>query len=196
MPSGETIQQHMTGAWRLMTGRRDGLELLDLSADGFWNSFFAIVVAVPALGLGWVALANELGGGAFGSRLSIFLRLAFVDFLAWVIPIVVLALAARPLGIVQRFVPYVVASNWGSALLVWLLAPLSLIELVWTGESQILDALALIFFLVTLALSWRLTNGAVAKGPMVASWVFGIVLATTLVVLVGLPRLIGFQAAG
>ena len=35
----------LTGAWRLMLGKADGLRLLDLSADGFWNSFFAIVVA-------------------------------------------------------------------------------------------------------------------------------------------------------
>ena len=38
----------------MMLGKPDGLRLLDLSADGFWNSFFAIVGALPALIAGWV----------------------------------------------------------------------------------------------------------------------------------------------
>lgn len=31
------IQSGLAGAWRLMTGRADGLKLLNLSADGFWT---------------------------------------------------------------------------------------------------------------------------------------------------------------
>ncbi len=60
MPSAEEIQLYLTGAWRMMMGKADGLRLLDLSADGFWNSFFAIVIALPALIVGWVGVANEL----------------------------------------------------------------------------------------------------------------------------------------
>ena len=55
MPPAEDIQRQMLGAWRMMTGRRDGMRLLDLSVDGFWNSFFAIVVAAPVLSAGKVA---------------------------------------------------------------------------------------------------------------------------------------------
>ena len=47
MPSAENIQLYLTGAWRMMMGKADGLRLLDLSVDGFWNSFFAIVIALP-----------------------------------------------------------------------------------------------------------------------------------------------------
>ncbi|MER9338061.1 hypothetical protein NKJ06_29550, partial [Mesorhizobium sp. M0293] len=60
MLSADETQASLTGAWRLMLGKTDGLRLLDLSADGFWNSFFAIVVAAPALLVGWV------GGGPPG----------------------------------------------------------------------------------------------------------------------------------
>ena len=60
MPSAEEIQQYLTGAWRMMMGKPDGLRLLDLSADGFWNSFFAIIVALPALFVGWVGVANDV----------------------------------------------------------------------------------------------------------------------------------------
>ena len=49
MPSGDDIQAYLAGAWRLMMGKPDGVRALDVSADGFWNSFFAILVAFPAL---------------------------------------------------------------------------------------------------------------------------------------------------
>ena len=45
MLSADETQSALLGAWRLMLGKADGFRLLDLSADGFWNSFFAIVVA-------------------------------------------------------------------------------------------------------------------------------------------------------
>ena len=64
MPSVEDIQQYLTGAWRMMMGKPDGLRLLDISADGFWNSFFAIVVALPALIVGWVGRRQRAGSPA------------------------------------------------------------------------------------------------------------------------------------
>ena len=56
MLSGAEIQNGLTGAWRLMIGNAEGLRLLDLTADGFWNSFFAIIVALPAMLLGWLPM--------------------------------------------------------------------------------------------------------------------------------------------
>ena len=58
MPSFAEIQRYLTGAWRMMNGRPDGIRLLDITADGFWNSFFAIAVALPAMFAGWVTIAN------------------------------------------------------------------------------------------------------------------------------------------
>jgi hypothetical protein len=55
MPPGDDIQKISLWRLALMTGKRDGLKLLDLSADGFWNSFYAIVLALPAMFVGWVS---------------------------------------------------------------------------------------------------------------------------------------------
>ncbi|TIP97676.1 MAG: transporter, partial [Mesorhizobium sp.] len=88
MLSSDETYASLTGAWRLMLGKADGLRQLDLSADGFWNSFFAIVVAAPALIVGWVGLANEIGDpSAFAGRFSMLIRLATVDIGAWVLPL-------------------------------------------------------------------------------------------------------------
>ncbi len=196
MPSADDIQSYLWAVWRLMNGRDEGLKDLDLSADGFWNSFFAIVVALPALVVGWVAFANELGGGeALGYRLSVIARLIFIDLASWIGPIVLLALVAGPAGIGSRFVPYVVASNWASAIFIWILVPPSIIELFVPGITDFATLLSLGLIIVTLILSWRLTNTVIGMGAAVATAVFVGMLVASLVILLTLQSLLGVMPA-
>lgn len=195
MPSSEAIQQYLAGAWRMMTGHPDGIGRLDLSADGFWNSFFAIVVALPALVVGWVSVANRVGGAEFAGRFSALLRMAAVDMLAWIVPLVVLAAFARPLGIAHRLVAYVVSSNWASALFVWMMVPAAALELFFPGAQDAAGLLSLVTFVATLVLSWRLTNAAIGMGAATASWVFGGMFALSLVVLLAAQELFGLAGA-
>ncbi|TIL81775.1 MAG: transporter, partial [Mesorhizobium sp.] len=144
MLSSDETYASLNGAWRLMLGKADGLRQFDLSADGFWNSFFAIVVAAPALIVGWVGLANEIGDpNAFAGRFSMLIRLATVDIGVWVLPLVGLALVAPRAGIGGRFVHYVVASNWASAIIAWMMLPAALIRLFLpsTNEFAVLASL-------------------------------------------------------
>ncbi len=94
MPTIEQIQAYMAAAWRMMMGRTEGLRMLDLSADGFWNSFLAIPVALPPLVVGWVGVVNDFGAAGFGGRLSVLLRLAVIDVACWVVPLAALAVLA------------------------------------------------------------------------------------------------------
>lgn len=192
MPPVEDILRYLAGSWRMMNGRADGLRAFEISADGFWNSFFAIVVALPALLVGWLAIANDLGQepAIFGGRFSIMTRLAFVDIGAWLLPLAGLAAVAKPAGIADRFVHYVIASNWGSALLAWILLPPSVIQLI-AGKGDFATLISVGLFVLTLVFSWRLTNAAIGKGPAVASAVFGGMLVASLFVLFTLQSLLG-----
>lgn len=194
MIDGDEIQRGLTGAWRLMLGRADGLRLLDVSADGFWNSFYAILVALPALIVSWVAIAVELTGQPdLGSRTGIVARLAIVDFGSWLLPLVVLGLLARPAGLSGRFVPYVVASNWGSAIVVWMTLPPSLIRLVIPAAGDVASLVSLGLFGVSLVLTWRLTVAAVDRGAAVGSAVFAAMFVTSLVCLLALQAALGLS---
>jgi hypothetical protein len=196
MPSAENIQLYLTGAWRMMMGKADGLRLLDLSVDGFWNSFFAIVIALPALIVGWVGVANELSeiSGEFGSKLSILIRLALIDLATWILPLVALAAAASRAGIADRFVALVVASNWASALFVWIMLPPSLFGLIWPDASEAISAVSLVLFALTMVLSWRMTNVALGKGPAVTTAVFAGMFLVSLAVLFFLQSAFGLTA--
>jgi len=193
MPPAEEIQRYLTGVWRMMTGRPDGLDMLDLSADGFWNSFFAILVAFPALAVGWVQAANGLGGDSFGGRLSVLVRLGAIDLLTWVAPIMLLAAIARRAGIAHRFVPYVVATNWASALFIWMMMPPAVVSLFWPAAEPAIALVSLLIFLVTLVLAWRVTNVALGMGAAVASWVFAGMFAASLALLLILQPVFGLS---
>jgi hypothetical protein len=195
MLSGDEIQANLTGAWRLMTGKQDGLRLFDISADGFWNSFFAIAVALPALAVGWVAISNEIGGdGSPGTRLGIVAALAVVDLGAWVIPLAGLAFVARPAGIADRFVHYVIATNWASAIIVWMMLPPALLRLVVPSAGSFSSLLSLALFGLTMVLTWRLTIAVIAKGAAIGTAVFACMFLASLAVLFGLQALLGLSA--
>lgn len=193
MPPSEDIQRQLLGAWQMMLGKRDGIRLLDLSVDGFWNSFFAIIVALPVLVVGWVPLAKDAYGvgSSLGERLSFILRLAIIDISVWVLPLAALAIVAGFIGVKDRFVPYVVATNWGSALFAWFMLPASLLTLIFPDAADLSMTLSLLIFLGTLVLSWRLTNSALGKGPIIATGVFTGTLFFAILVLFLLQDLLG-----
>ena len=196
MPAIEDIQRYLTGVWGMMTGRPDGIRLLDLSADGFWNSFFAIAVALPALFVGWAGVANELGAepDVFGHPASILLRIALVDVGTWLLPLALLGAVAPLAGIADRFVHYVVASNWASALLIWLMLPAALLRLFAPSLQGVAEMLSLALFVVSMALTWRLTNVALGKGPWIATAVFAGMFVASLVILFVLQGALGLTA--
>jgi len=192
MLTADETQASLIGAWRLMLGKVDGLRLLDLSADGFWNSFFAIVVAAPALIVGWVGIANEIGDpDAFVGRFGMLMRLATVDIGSWVLPLIALALVAPRAGIGGRFVHYVVASNWASAITAWLMLPSALIRLFLSSASQVSSLVSLLLFALSMVLTWRMTNATIGKGAAVGTAVFAGMFIASLLVLFGLKMLLG-----
>jgi hypothetical protein len=194
MLSGDETYASLVGAWRLMFGKSDGLRMLDLSADGFWNSFFAIVVAAPALIVGWVELANEIGDpNAFAGRLGMLIRLATIDIGSWVLPLVALALVAPRAGIGGRFVHYVVASNWASAIIAWLMLPSALVRLLLSSASEVSNGVSSVLFLLSMVLTWRMTNATIGKGAAVGTAVFVGMFVASLLVLFGLQALLGIN---
>ncbi|MEZ5782972.1 MAG: transporter [Rhizobiaceae bacterium] len=189
------IQHSLTGAWRVMTGRPDGMRMLDTSLEGFWDSFFAIIVAFPALAIGWFASADTFVQYIEGvSRASIVARLAIVDLAVWLLLLIILGLVAKQVGIADRFVHYVVSGNWASAVLVWMMVPPSLLKLVAPDTADFASMLSLALFLLSMVLTWRQTNVALAKGPGLATAVFVAMFVCALLVLIVTQGLLGLDS--
>lgn len=179
----------------MMMGHPDGLRVMDLTVDGFWNSFFAIIVALPALALSWIMAAARLSeyDSNPAERTSLVVRFAIVDLGSWILPLVALALVARRAKIADRFVHYVVATNWASVVIIWIMLVPQILHLIWPDAADAVTLAALVLFILTLFLLWRVTNIAIGKGPAMGVAVFSGMFAGSLVVLFILQPLLGLE---
>ncbi|MCX5496343.1 hypothetical protein OSH11_16670 [Kaistia dalseonensis] len=119
----------LKGAFELFLGRRDGLKRFDMSVDGFWHSFRAVLYVLPFSAINTAVehrllLADSIvQTGSDGA----FLAARIVDFaLDWITMPLLLALFARQLQITRSYAPYIVVRNWASVIMV---IPQSLIAL-------------------------------------------------------------------
>jgi hypothetical protein len=105
------VRLALVGALRLARGDRGGLSCFDRSADGFWRSFRAAVIAYPLylvlLSMRITVAEWERSGG---------LLIVVVETIAYVIawaafPLIMLTVA-RWLGRTHRFFDFMVSYNW------------------------------------------------------------------------------------
>lgn len=179
MPSPETIFGYLNAVFRMITGRREALNQLDLSADGFWESFWAIIVALPPLCVSWASFAKSMQPEYAMAKGALFGVAAATDILGWILPAIAFVLLARRIGLADRMVHYIVASNWGSALFAWFMWPPAMIRLIFPDAQGTTGPLELVIFLAALVFSWRLTDAALQRGAAVTSAVFLAMLFAT-----------------
>lgn len=155
VPSLAEILRYFTGILRLMQGKRDGLQRLNLSADGFWASFGAIIVSMPPMALSWVEFETvERQWPSIGGGVGAYAAHALADVTAWLLPLLILIMAAPHIGLRRKIGPIVIALNWSGALLAWALVPLWLLMLL-TGGSTAVAFLLLMAGVATLVLTTR-----------------------------------------
>ncbi len=115
------IRTALDGSWLLLRNRPEGMAFFDQSIPGFWRSFAVIILLLPAFLLSGLAdkqfyfVENRFHPDAFPD--SAYWMAQFLGLGAdWVIYPLLLALLASPIGISQRYVPFIVARNWTSLL--------------------------------------------------------------------------------
>jgi hypothetical protein len=151
MPGRDEIVQSLTGAWRLFLDRPDAMRFFNVSFDGFWRSFAAIVLILPAYALFAMAERSELLGEpvvdpGFGEG-AFFTNKVLTLALDWVTLPILLALLARPLGVAKTYVRYVVARNWCAVLATapfGVIALLSLLGVLSTGPANVISLVVLV----------------------------------------------------
>jgi hypothetical protein len=153
----------------LARGNARGIELLDLSVEGFWRSFQAVLWIVPLHALVMLALTHT----AADAEIPIPWTAEYISLLARfaLFPLVALLLT-RILGLTQRYVPLITACNWAAVLQSAFLAiSLLLISLLPEPDRPMLQFFA---FAATLVYSWFVMRAALATTGLIA---FGFVLA-------------------
>lgn len=116
----EEIVRSLTAAFDLFLDRPGAMRNFDVSVDGFWRSFAAVILVVPSYALAVLAerqLSAAIDPAAPVQDGAAFLVQNVLGLgLDWVALPVILALLARPLGIARHYPEFVVARNWGAVI--------------------------------------------------------------------------------
>lgn len=190
LPSVGDILRYMSGALRLMMGRPDGLQRLDLTADGFWGSFAAILVALPPTILSWIEVETIERGGARSADLLVYAAHATADLVAWLFPMMVLMALAKPAGFSKKILPLVVSLNWGSALVAWALTPLWVIILLF-GANEATTLIGAVAVLGAIVLTVRLVATATKSELPISAAVVLVLLVCSFVAYAAVSDLLG-----
>ena len=172
MPGLEEVEAYVHGILLLARNRADGFKWLDISADGFWRSFWSIAYAVPALAVSWAgyrALFLQAAGSGGTAGPGFVLRLALIDVVTWVAPLVLVALAARPLGIQRSFGRFVIATNWLGTVTAYALALPSLLRMALGDSSLVVAVASIVVFVATVLLLYRISRLAFDGDGMTAA---------------------------
>jgi hypothetical protein len=119
MINSDYISRAMTGVFRLSLHDAKGLSWFEMTADGFFRSFWAIALAAPlyAYALLGTVRAFEAMPDAGGKSVSIgvFLGLHALNFLGGsIVFLVAMIPLSRLLELSGRYAAFAIAYNWGT----------------------------------------------------------------------------------
>jgi hypothetical protein len=153
------------GTYRLARRDPDALNYFNISLEGFYHSFLAMILAVPLFAfenaIDYRGIPTDTGLGSFLFLLCIALLVSWGGYLS------VMAVLARFMDFADRYSVFVIVYNWVqfAIILIWL--PISVIA---TGilPADIAPVLTLLFIVATYALLWYLIKVTLNVSAMVA----------------------------
>lgn len=180
--TADEVNRSFRGTLDLLHSRADGLKSFDMSERGFWRSFSAIWLTLPAY---IVSLAFErLRLGLLQPDRSLLgnLWIDVVVALGHVASFVALPLAmiwiARSFNLTRSYVPFVIVTNWITAMgLVVLSVPAMLLLIGWATPS-LASIFALAFAVIIVRMQWFATKATlgISSLPALGIVLLGIVL--------------------
>ena len=158
------LRDNLAGAFAVMLGRPEGLDRLDVSLEGFWRSFSAFILVLPFALLAIISQEQIAALGAEGGEVAdrSLPQETAVLLLDWLAFPLIFALAARPLGVGPRYVPFIVARNWGTVVVGAMLSLVHALHLLGVLPTQLAAIITLVFVAVALRFSYMITRIALA----------------------------------
>ncbi len=164
LPGLNEITSSLFGAMRLFRRDASGLHDFNMTEDGFWRSFFAIVIAGP-MSICAELILSEPGAHSAAAMAG---RTAVTLVLQWFAFVLLMYYFTHMTGLAQRFLRFITAYNWcsvvGSAIM--------LVPALFHGFGLVSRDMALfaLFFLllVMLSYSWFVAREALETSGGVA----------------------------
>ena len=122
------ITQSINGAWRIARMDENALNYFNMSIEGFWRSFLAVLIVVPLYVVFLVLNLGQLSGmelptsSATSKEFYVAIKLA-VHILGWLAFPVVMIPISRLMDLSQSYVPYIIVWNWSNVLVMAVILP-------------------------------------------------------------------------
>ena len=122
------ITQSLNGAWRIARMDQNALNYFNMSIEGFWRSFLAVLIVLPlyvvflVLNLGQLSGMELPTGSATSKELYVAIKLA-AHILGWLAFPVVMIPISRLMDLSQSYVPYIIVWNWSNVLVMAVILP-------------------------------------------------------------------------
>ena len=162
------IRGSLEAAWLLFLNRPEAMRLLDVSIDGFWRSFQAVGLILPAYALTVIADAQHLSGDGIAdqafSEPGYVIGKAAALGVDWIAFPLLLALAAAPLGVGRSYPAYIVARNWSAVLSALPFGVIALASIAGLISSSFAAVLSLIGIGVVLRYNFVVVRMALGAG--------------------------------
>ena len=168
IPPGTEIASSLRSAWRLLFLDAAAMRGFNLTIEGFWRSFFAVVFGIPY----YFVLATWSGTGPEGESLSSGpdpWSLALAVVLSWTIFPLVAAVLARVMDLGRNYVAYIVANNWAAALTPQVYLVLALLQRSGVIGDELHGMLQFVAAIGMLWYAWAVCRIALGAGAVAAA---------------------------
>ena len=193
--TADEVHRSLRGTLDLLNRRVEGLRAFDMSERGFWRSFAAIWITLPAYVVSLALERMHLGilkaGQPLFSNVVLDLGVALAHIASFLALPVAMIWLARSLRLTDRYVPFVIVTNWISAAgLLVLSIPALLLFAGWAPPAlSILFKIA--FGAIVLHVQWFATKATLNVSNGLALAIVGLGVWLNLVIDAVMHRLIG-----
>lgn len=153
-------------AFSLFLGRRDALTRFDMSVEGFWHSFRAMLYVLPFFAISVAVEHGRLLSDAVVENASdtAFVAARLSEYgLAWIAMPVLLAVFAGRLGIGRGYASYVIVCNWAMVVTSAPNAAVALLLGFGLVSFETAAALSLAIFAVMIRFHYQIIRWTLAK---------------------------------
>lgn len=194
MPGLDEVLYYLTGIYLLLKQKQEGFGWLDLTMRGLTRSFWAVVWCLPAFAVIWASWRlYYLAGMPAETQAGVkFLaKLAVIDIVGWLLPLLLLAVLARPLGYGKYLATVVTASNWIAVPFAYAAAVPFALTLVLPASAPFAGLLLYAVFGASVVLQFRLVWMCVGKQTLLAAAITTIFVLPPMIVGQELQSLFG-----
>ncbi|MGJ7039708.1 hypothetical protein J2Y63_002966 [Shinella sp. BE166] len=194
MPGLDEVLHYLTGVFLLVRQKQDGFGWLDLTLPGLTRSFWAIVWCLPAFAVIWASWRlYYLGSMPAGTPAGVafFVKLLVIDLAGWLLPLVLLAAGARPLGYGKQLGVVVTASNWIAVPFAYAAAVPFAMTLLLPESAPFAGLLLYAVFGASVVLQFRLVWMCVGKQTLLAAAITAIFVLPPMIAGQELQRILG-----